>query len=217
MADLQQLLEHAASLKRQGRFADARDVLSVATALARDKGDPHDLAMTLRELAEIFRALGRQSDARTHYEESAAILRTWGDPLKFAHTVRHLADVCREQRDFESAKKFYDEALSIYRSSAGAKRLDVANALRGAAVLADEQQSPDAERLWREACDLYRHENVLAGVANSAGRLALLMWERGEAAGAKAHLDEAIAAATRSGDPAAMDRLAPALSTIRGT
>jgi hypothetical protein len=65
------------------------------------------------------------------------------------------------------------EALSIYRQHQEARPLDVANALRGFAILKESVGArEESGRLWQEAHDLYVQVDVPAGVAESAARLA---------------------------------------------
>jgi hypothetical protein len=72
-----------------------------------------------------------------------------------------------------SAEPCYIEALSIYRLHQEARPLDVANALRGFAILKESVGARDESgRLWQEAHDLYVQVDVPAGVAESAARLA---------------------------------------------
>ena len=64
----------------------------------------------------------------------------------------------------------YREALAIYRRNERTPPLDLANALRGFALL--KGRSAEANALWQEARDLYAAVGVEAGVAESSGRLA---------------------------------------------
>jgi tetratricopeptide (TPR) repeat protein len=122
------------------------------------------------------------------------------EPLKFAHAVRHLGDAYCYAKQFADAEPCYVEALSIYRNNEDTKPLDLANAIRGFAVLKGETgASEEAKDLWREAHDLYLALKVTAGVAGSAARLALLT--QSDPKRSREWLREAIAAAETSNDP----------------
>ena len=109
------------------------------------------------------------------YKLAVAELRNTGDPLKLAHAVRHLGDAYYYGGQPDMAEPCYVEALSIYRSRDDRRPLDYANSIRSYAVIKGELGAIDeAKRLWQEAHDLYESENVAAGVAESAARLALL-------------------------------------------
>jgi tetratricopeptide (TPR) repeat protein len=106
------------------------------------------------------------------YKLATAMARVLGEPLLLAHRVRHLGDAYRRLGRADLAEPSYVEALSIYRQHQDAKPLDVANALRGFAILKESTGARDeARRLWQEAHDLYVQVDVPAGVAESAARL----------------------------------------------
>jgi tetratricopeptide (TPR) repeat protein len=106
---------------------------------------------------------------------AVSLARAVGDPLVVAHRIHHLADVYRRLGRADLAEPSYQEALSIYREHQEAKPLDVANALRGFAILKESAGArTESRRLWQEAHDLYVKVDVSSGVAESAARLAAL-------------------------------------------
>src|SRR2546426_9908454 len=112
---------------------------------------------------------------------AVASLRKVDDPLRLAHAVRHLGDAYYYARRASLAEPCYVEALSIYRRHEQRRPLDLANAIRGFAVLKDEVgAAEEAQRLWQEAHDLYVILNVPAGSSGSAARLALLARHPGD-------------------------------------
>src|SRR6185312_15703655 len=95
--------------------------------------------------------------------------------LKLAHTIRHIGDIHRHEGRTEPAESCYQEALAIYRAHAETPPLDLANALRGFALLKESLgASQEARALWEEAGKLYASVNVEAGVIESERRMALL-------------------------------------------
>ena len=109
------------------------------------------------------------------YKLEVLLARAAGDPLVIAHRVRHLGDAYRRLDRAESAEPHYVEAVAIYRRNPESKPLDVANALRGFAILKESVGArAESRRLWQEAHDLYVKVDVAAGVAESAARLAAL-------------------------------------------
>jgi tetratricopeptide (TPR) repeat protein len=114
------------------------------------------------------------------YRLAVAILRKVDDPLRLAHAVRHLGDAYNHEQRAALAEPCFVEALSIYRGNELTRPLDLANAIRGFAVLKD-YVGADAEAiaLWQEAHDLYVAVNVASGVAESAARLARLARRQG--------------------------------------
>ena len=135
------------------------------------------------------------------YKLAVASVRKVDDPLKLAHTVRHLGDAYYYARRFALAEPCYVEALSIYRRHENTRPLDLANAIRSFAVLKDEVgATEEAQPLWQEAHDLYVALSATAGVAESAARLALQAWRKGNFPGSREWFSEASAAADASDD-----------------
>jgi tetratricopeptide (TPR) repeat protein len=91
---------------------------------------------------------------------------------RLAHTVRHVGDIQRHERRYNLAAPCYEEALAIYRAHEETPQLDLANALRGFALLKEETgDAAGARLLWQEAKELYAAVNVEAGVVESARRI----------------------------------------------
>src|SRR5262245_17959977 len=108
------------------------------------------------------------------------------DPSKYARRMRHLGDAYSTAGRTDHAERCYGEALAIYRSRPDTKPLELANALRGLAVVKHGTGAADeAQRLWVEAHDLYVSVNVQTGVAESAARLALLASRRSDLAASR--------------------------------
>jgi tetratricopeptide (TPR) repeat protein len=134
-----------------------------------------NLAHALTGLAQIERDLGNTNAALRLYEEADPIYRAENDLLRLAHTVRHVADIHQDMGQLDLAEPHYHEALNIYRSHKETPPLDLANAVRGLALLKSESgNTEEARRLWQEARDLYAAVNVEAGVKESTRRLAML-------------------------------------------
>lgn len=176
------------SRARRTRFenpAEARQDLVEAVGLARTSNDPLQLAQVLTALGQIERDLHRSDEALHHYEEAAAIYRLADHraanvPLKLAHTIRHIGDIHRHKKQLQLAEACYVEALAIYRAHVETPPLDLANALRGFALLKETAGDPQTARsLWEEAGKLYASVNVEAGVAESARRITLLQKQSG--------------------------------------
>jgi tetratricopeptide (TPR) repeat protein len=184
MTDLsEKLLRQALQARRDHRFDDAKRDLIEAVALCRAAGIGAELARALADLGQIERDLGHGDAALRHYEEAVSIYRVEGDALKLAHTVRHVGDIHRQAGRAELAEPCYHEALSLYRchdrGHAETPPLDLANAIRGLAILKfDAGDASAARALWEEARNLYAATGVEAGVKESDRRLALLAQER---------------------------------------
>lgn len=173
------LLRQALVARREHRLDDAKRDLVEAVDVCRAAGIRADLARVLTSMGQLERDLHRGEAALQHYEEAVALYRAEGDVLRLAHTVRHVGDVQREAKRPQLAEPCYDEALALYRSHDGTPPLDLANTIRGLAILkSDAGETTTAIALWQEARDLYASVHVYAGVEESNCRLALLTQDR---------------------------------------
>ncbi|HTR27299.1 MAG TPA: tetratricopeptide repeat protein [Terriglobales bacterium] len=172
---IDKLLTDAQHARRDGRPEQAKQVLLEAVALARKAGTRDQLARALTALGQIERDLGQLSQSCQLYQEAVSIYRTDGNGPRLAHAIRHLADIHRSAGTTDLAEPCYDEALRLYRNDQATTPLELANAIRGLAILkGDKGDFPRASALWMEARDLYKASGVDEGVAESERRLAEL-------------------------------------------
>lgn len=170
-----QLVQRASLARKEHRLDDAKSDLLKAVNICREAGIKTELAQALKGLGQVERDLHHSETALGHYQEAADIYRAEGSALQLAHTVRHVADVLRELGRLELAEAHYGEALSLYRRHQKTLPLDLANTIRGLAILRQDQGDSEQSRdLWEEARDLYASVNVGSGVEESARRLSQL-------------------------------------------
>lgn len=170
---IERLIEAGYKARRDGELSCAKEKFSQATALSRTSSETSLLASSLAGLAQIERDLKNLPGAIQAYREAVEIRRGEQDKRRFAHTIRHLADALRGGGAMDEAHSCYEEALAIYREDEQTPLLDLANTIRGFALLKGE--SGDTERalaLWEEARRLYLAVNVQAGVEESERQIA---------------------------------------------
>lgn len=124
--------------------------------------------------AHAIRAAGRTERARELYVEAVEAARRAGEPGLLAHALRHVSDLDREAGRADQALSAAEEAVGLYRAQPDIPRLDLANALRLAA-LAREALARPATEAWREAGDLYADLDIEAGVAEAERHLGLMV------------------------------------------
>lgn len=169
------LLDSAEKARHDHAFAKAEKDAREAVDVCRQHSAVQDLARALAALGRIEREQHRADDALQHYLEAAALYRKERNAATLAQTLQHAADIYREARRLAEAEPFYDEAMSIYRGLNDTPLLDLANALRGMALLKSDLVSMDEARvLWEEARYLYSSVGADSGVAESAQHLAQL-------------------------------------------
>ncbi|MDE2664466.1 MAG: tetratricopeptide repeat protein [Gemmatimonadota bacterium] len=169
---VESIIRKGMAARLEDRLDEAMRHMKAAVALGRHSDDPLALARALHGQANVERDRGEARAAVALYLEAVPLCRQGDDPLVYAHTTRHLGDVLREMGDLDKAERCYAEALAVYRADPAAPPLDVANAVRSAAILREAQDGVDEARLlWTEARDLYGKADVEAGVSESAARL----------------------------------------------
>jgi len=158
--------------RRKGKLEDAKQFFARAVKSCRDAADQALLARSLTGLGQIERDLNNNLHALQHYKETARIYRSLPDPLRFAHSIRHVGDILRNEGSIEEARPCYEEALAIYRAHVETPSLDLANAIRGFALLrTDAGETQQALSLWQEAKSLYNTANVQLGVQESDAQI----------------------------------------------
>ena len=172
------LLEQGRVAKKERRPEDARNAFRDALTEIRGKEEGPLVATLYEELAYVERNLRDLESAERHYRKASELYRGLHHLLKAAHTLRHAADILRDQSRRDESARLYAEALVIYRDHQETPPLDLANAIRGFALLKeDEEDREQAVRLWQEAGKLYEQTGVDAGVEESKRRIGLLTGE----------------------------------------
>ena len=98
------------------------------------------------------------------------LYRQIGPPARLAYALRHEADILRESCLPAEAEPLYLEAEAIYRQQGEEAELDLANTLRGLALVYESSGKSDAARsLFEQARALYAKCSVQAGVAAVRG------------------------------------------------
>ena len=166
------LREQGRIAKSEHRLEDSRNLFAEALTECLRGADRVLTAVLYEELAYVERNLLNLDAAQWHYREAGEIYRSLDNPLKTAHTIRHAADILREQERPDDAAQLYAESLEIYRRCKETPLLDLANAIRGFALLKEQTgDRQEALNLWREARDLYQQTGIAAGVSESDVRI----------------------------------------------
>jgi tetratricopeptide (TPR) repeat protein len=175
MRNASELIEMGYRARKEGQLQEGREIFSEAVRLSREAGDRVGLARSLTGLGQIERDLGSTHLALQCYREATEIYRSKPDRRRFAHTIRHLADILRGDGALAEARLCYEEALSVYRADSTTLALDLANTIRGFALLKGQLgEREEAKSLWEEARGLYASVEVQAGVQESERQIAKL-------------------------------------------
>jgi tetratricopeptide (TPR) repeat protein len=146
------LLARGDEARLAGRIDDASAAFAAAIAHCRTTGDLVGQAQALRRQAQIARDAGDLDWALHDQQEAVHLYRLAGDGVALAHALRHAGDMFLEQHRLAHATACIREALDLYGACPDARPLDVANAVRSGALLAEAMGEDDAaRRLWRDA------------------------------------------------------------------
>jgi len=184
------LMAQGHQARREHRFTEAKAFFSEAAQQARAASNNLQLVTALTRLGDIERDLHHPETALDLYQQASELIRNQpanpADSLTLAHTVRHIADIARELHRLDLAGPNYSEALAIYRSHPQTGSLDLANTLRGYAMLKTATgETQAAISLWQEAGTLYNQvwqepgspfsqADLAPGIHESAKQIALL-------------------------------------------
>jgi len=161
--------------RREGRAADSRAIFIKGVRDAAEAGDQPSLAEALCGLGQAERDIGNLEAARHHYANAAVLYRQIGPPARLAFALRHEADILRELCLPAEAEPLYVEAEGIYRQQGEEAELDLANTLRGLALVNESTRRPDESiSFFQQACELYAKCGVEAGVAECNKRISHL-------------------------------------------
>jgi len=159
------LLNAAKISRRDKNLIDAKRSIVSAIKIARRISHNSLLARALNDLAGTDRDLGNKAASIETYEELAELQKKNNNKLGTAHALRHLADICQEERFFEKAENQYIKAIQIYQNHRPRSSLNLANALRGYALLKIQlKQDKLSLPLWKEAKKLYEVNKIELGV-----------------------------------------------------
>jgi tetratricopeptide (TPR) repeat protein len=161
----EELFARGYQARRENQLAESRAAFFEAVRKAALEADRPLLAEALCGLAQAERGIGNLEAAAHQFSNAAILYREMGQQERLAFALRHQADVLRELLRFSEAEPLYLEAENIYRQLGEPATLDLANTLRGLALLNKATgRLQESKALWQEARQLYSKCNVNAGI-----------------------------------------------------
>ena len=131
---MEELLSKAWSLRRVGKYDQARKILSKAQSIC-PADDYHSLGRIFHILMQFESDHQRYQEALPFCEQSLAYYQKANDLDRIAHATRHQADLERKLEKFALAESHYQACIKMYRKRDPIHAGDLANALRGYALL----------------------------------------------------------------------------------
>ena len=187
-----ELRKKANDLKAAGRYAEATPYARRALDIEEHRSGPDhpDVALSLNNLAELYRNQGRYADAEPFIKRSLAIFeKALGpDHPDVALSLNNLASLHYNQGRYSDAEPFFKRSLAIFEKALGPDHPDVATLLNNLALLYTNQgRYADAEPLHRRSLAI--REKALGpdhlDVAISLNNLAALYDNQGRYADAE--------------------------------
>jgi tetratricopeptide (TPR) repeat protein len=174
-------------LHDRGQYAEAEPLCRQAMEIHRTAlGEGHpDFAISVNNLAALYRAMGRHAEAEPLYRQAADTIRTAfgeGHPY-FANSLNNLAELYCSMGRHAEAEPLCRQAMEIRRTALGEGHPEFATSLLLLASLYRAMgRHAEAEPLCRQAMDTFRTAlgekhpyfaasvNNLAGLYNAMGR-----------------------------------------------
>jgi hypothetical protein len=148
-----ELFARSYQARREDRLADSRATFLQGVRNAAEEADRPSLAEALCGLAQAERDIGNPEAASRHYANAAVLYRQVGPPTRLARGGR-TSEMCHPAE----AESLYLEAAGIYRQLGEKATLDLANSLRGLALVNEPAAKMDASKtLWQEAVSYMRN------------------------------------------------------------
>jgi len=170
-SDIKELLEEAWNKRRVGNYDEARQLVKKAQELSKED-DYNSLGRIFHIYAQLESDHDNYRKALEFYQQSLGFYKKANNSDKIAHSSRHIADLQRTLGNDADSETNYTEAIGIYRANSQTKTGDLANALRGyALVLEKRSKISEAKTAWEATKKLYQACNLQAGIDEANRKL----------------------------------------------
>lgn len=182
----------------QDDHAAAESFLKRSLEISRRRGDPHKIATSEVNLANVMAELGDLQSALTLYTDAIAGLKSVGNEVNLAVALSRLGRLYTVRGEYDAARSRLEESIAI-RRRLGDRRGEAMALVNLGSVLAAVGEPRNARALVEQAAAIYREQgdllNLSVALANLGNRLA----EDGDAAGAELQYRESISLSRQVG------------------
>ncbi len=173
-SEIATVLQDVWAHRRDGDYVTARSLL-VQAHEACDEYDFENLGRVFHIYMQFEADHENFEKAMEFSAQSVAYYERSANRDKIAHARRHLADLQYHLKKWNQAEESYRQVIELYRSHSQTSDGDLANALRGFALLLKERGAiEEAKRVWQETKELYQALGIQAGVDEANQNLASL-------------------------------------------
>jgi predicted ATPase/DNA-binding SARP family transcriptional activator len=165
--------------QHQGDLTGARWRLEASSAILREVGEPHDLAMAVFVLSVVAINQGDERAALACLQESLALFKAVGNQEYYALSLMHMGDVAMGRGDWGAARTRYEDALSIQRQRGS--MWGVAQQLNNLGEVARcEGDSIRARHFYEESLTLFRDLGSSGDIARSLHNIGYVAQAQGD-------------------------------------
>ncbi|MFL9841027.1 hypothetical protein ABS767_08650 [Sphingomonas sp. ST-64] len=159
-----QFLDQGEDRRRAGQPDAARHCFAEAISVFHLDCDLAGEARALTRQARLARDAGNLEWAQHDQQAAIALLRKAGDGHALARALRRAGDIFLAQGDQERAAAALAEAFVLYEASPDAGTLEIADAVRSVALLAEALGEPEqALMMWQDARERYAQAREAGG------------------------------------------------------
>ena len=167
-------LKEVWSLRGQGRYEAAGRLLAET-----EKHCAADDHLSLGRIFHIYMQFEcdhkRWKKAMEYSEKSLTYYHQSGNLERVAQSLRHQADILRNLDALDRSERLYRRSLDIYRSEFANRQGDLANALRGYALLLEALGKIDVSiGTWQEVKEIYASVGIAEGVDEASLKIKTL-------------------------------------------
>jgi non-specific serine/threonine protein kinase len=185
----------------RGHFSEGRALLAAALALPTGPDQDVVRARVLHGEGTLARSQGDFVAARAASDAAVAIARRLGDRHLLAKLLTSLGFVARAQQDYGTARAALEEGLPLAREVGDSRDTAVALHHLGLLALEADRDYAAAWSLNEQSLELFRRSGNRRMVGIVLWALARVARARGDPAGARALLADALTALREVGDP----------------
>ncbi len=171
---ISELLRNAWNERRHERYDHVLSLLEKAEELCKPNDHVfHGRIHHIKRQIEVDH--GRYEDALLHNERAIESYTASGNSDRIAHSIRHLGDLYLRLNKLTEAESNYERAVSLYSDSQDTNPNDLANCLRGYALLLEKLNKNDkAVSIWKSTGQLYQICGLSDGQQEAEARIKAL-------------------------------------------
>lgn len=179
-------------LRQRAQYAQAREYLTQARAIAQSIGAQHWQAASLHALGKIQSEEGDYARAQNHFEQALAIWRETDDLRGQANAFHALGNLAIFQAAYARAAEQYQNAIAIFRALGA--RPDECNTLNNLGTVALYRgEYAHAANYYTEALRIARETGARRNESNALGNLGIVARYQEDYTCAIAYAEQALA------------------------